>query len=76
MDAGSIVFRAQDAANYVGLSASTLAKMRVRGVPPPFVKLGRRIVYRRSDLDDWLASNMTRSTSEPQLASLGLNNGR
>ncbi len=57
--------RAPHAAQYLGLSASTLAKMRLRGDGPPYSKAGPRIViYERSDLDDWLASRRRRSTSE------------
>ena len=57
--------RAPDAARYLALSPSTLAKMRLRGDGPPFAKLGRRAVtYRKSDLDAWLASRVRNSTAE------------
>ena len=57
--------RAPDAARYVGLSASTLAKMRMRGDGPRYAKAGSRVVvYDRHDLDTWLASQSRRSTSE------------
>ena len=43
--------RAPDAAKYLGLSASTLAKLRMTGDGPAFSKLGRRVVvYRLVDL--------------------------
>lgn len=55
--------RAPDAAKYLGLSASTLAKLRMSGDGPVFAKLGRRaVVYRLSDLDDWLKRNRRKST--------------
>jgi hypothetical protein len=31
---------------------------------PPFAKLGRRVVYRREDLDAWLTERRRSSTSE------------
>jgi predicted DNA-binding transcriptional regulator AlpA len=58
--------RAPEAAQYVGLSASTLAKMRVRGDGPPYAKAGRRVVlYSQQDLDAWLFGRLRRSTSSP-----------
>jgi len=53
------------AASYLGLSPATLETLRTRGGGPPFVKLGRRVVYRRTDLDEWLAHRTRRSTSDP-----------
>lgn len=40
-----------DAAKYLNLSKSTLAKMRLSGKSPKYVKLGRKVAYRASDLD-------------------------
>ena len=57
--------RAPQAAVYVGLSPSTLAKMRLRGDGPVYSKAGSRIVvYDKSDLDAWLNGQRRRSTSE------------
>jgi excisionase family DNA binding protein len=53
-----------EAAAYLGLSPATLETLRTRGGGPPFVKLGRRVVYRREDLDAWLNAARRRSTSE------------
>lgn len=53
------------AAEYLGLSPATLETMRSRGGGPPFVKLGRRVVYQREDLDAWLAERRRTSTSDP-----------
>jgi hypothetical protein len=52
------------AATYVGLASSTLAKLRCRGGSPTFLRLGRKIVYLRADLDSWLATRRARNTSE------------
>ena len=57
--------RAPGAANYLGLSTSTLAKMRLRGDGPPYSKSGRRVVvYNLADLDAYLAVRRRHSTSE------------
>lgn len=57
--------RAPEAAEYVRLSTSTLAKMRLRGDGPQYAKAGPRIVvYERQHLDDWLTSRLRHSTSD------------
>jgi predicted DNA-binding transcriptional regulator AlpA len=58
------VLTAKEAAKLVGLSESTLAKLRLNGNGPVYCKLGRRVVYRPSDLDQWLQSRTTRDTSD------------
>lgn len=64
-DGADPVYRAPAAAAYVGESESTLAKRRMRGDGPAFLKLGKRTVgYRRSDLDAWLAACRRTSTSD------------
>jgi excisionase family DNA binding protein len=54
--------RVRDAAHYVGLSKSTLDKMRMHEGGPAFHKLGRAIVYATTDLDAWLAGKRRSST--------------
>ena len=49
------ILRTPPAAAYVGLSASTLEKLRLTGGGPRFVRLGGRAVgYDIRDLDAWL----------------------
>ena len=57
--------RTRKAAEYVGSTKSTLEKLRLTGDGPPFIKLGRTVVYDTTDLDQWLASRRRHSTSEP-----------
>jgi predicted DNA-binding transcriptional regulator AlpA len=52
------------AARFVGLSPSTLAKLRLNGNGPVYCKLGRRVVYRPADLEQWLQSRTARNTSD------------
>jgi excisionase family DNA binding protein len=57
-------FRPREAADYLRSSESTLAKKRLTGEGPPFVRIGRAVRYRRSDLDAWMAASIRTSTSE------------
>jgi predicted DNA-binding transcriptional regulator AlpA len=52
------------AAEYVGLSKSTLEKLRVFGTGPKYLKLNRAVRYRVSDLEAWLCERLVSSTSE------------
>jgi predicted DNA-binding transcriptional regulator AlpA len=59
------LFRPPKAAVYVGLSVSTLAKQRLRGDGPKFVRLSPRAIgYLQADLDEWMASRRCLATSE------------
>lgn len=55
----------QQTAQYLKLARSTLAKMRVRGESPVFVRVGRRVLYAVQDVDQWVAARRRRSTSDP-----------
>ena len=57
------------AANFVGLSPSTLTKLRITGYGPRYSKLGRRVVYSTSDLISWLYDNKRSSTSDTGIQS-------
>jgi predicted DNA-binding transcriptional regulator AlpA len=54
----------REAADYIGLSKSSLDKWRVAGAPPRFMKIGRAIRYDRAVLDAYLQSCERCSTSE------------
>src|SRR6202035_1046715 len=57
-------FGAPEAAQYLGISTSTLSKLRVFGGGPKFHKLGRRVVYDTGDLDGWFQARQRSSTSD------------
>lgn len=44
-----------EAANYLRISASTFRRMELAGQLPPPVNVGPRVLYRRIDLDNFLA---------------------
>ena len=54
----------REAAAYLGLSPSTLARMRVTGEGPRYSKAGRRVIYDPRDLDRWVAERKRRFTGE------------
>ena len=53
-----------EVAAYLGIASSTLAKLRVYGGGPIFMKLGgRRVVYDLADIEAWAAKNRRASTA-------------
>jgi hypothetical protein len=60
-----IVFTPEQAARIIGYSASWLAKRRLDGAGPKFLKGAKKVYYRRAALEDWLATQgCFTSTSE------------
>jgi len=55
--------RTDRAAAYLGLSTSTLEKLRLTGGGPEYIKLGRTVVYDPASLDEFVAANRRKSTS-------------
>ena len=45
------------------IPTSTLAKWRLYGGGPRYVKMGKNIRYERSDVDQWVESQKRRTTS-------------
>ena len=55
----------EQAADYLRVSKNYLDKLRVSGLGPPFVRLGRRkVLYRMSDLNEWVEERIYASTSQ------------
>jgi hypothetical protein len=50
----------------LGTSAAGLAQMRYRGTGPRFVKRGRRVLYRWSDVRAYLDANTLQRTDDPR----------
>jgi hypothetical protein len=53
-----------EAAAYIGVSKSLLNKKRLTGDGPVYIKVGRRVLYDLTDLENWIASSKRRNTSE------------
>jgi predicted DNA-binding transcriptional regulator AlpA len=58
------LFKPIEAAHFLGLSQSWLAKLRLSGDGPPYMKVGRRVRYSRADLLKWAQKSLRHSTSE------------
>lgn len=56
----------EEAARFLRLQKQTLEAWRLRGTGPAFLKLGRRVVYRREALERFMAERERRSTSDAQ----------
>lgn len=54
----------KQAAAYLKLGESTLAKLFLTGDGPPAVKIGRSVRYSITDLDNWMSAHRRRSTSD------------
>ncbi|MEE2527197.1 helix-turn-helix domain-containing protein [Hyphobacterium sp. HN65] len=51
-------------AEKTGISVSTWNKRRLSGDTPAFLKVGRRVLYRWSDVEQWLDGKTKGSTSD------------
>jgi predicted DNA-binding transcriptional regulator AlpA len=50
----------KDLSAWLGISLPSLQRMRARGTGPFFVRLSeRRVAYRKSDVEAWLAARIT-----------------
>ena len=66
------VFGERDAGRYLGgekapISQRTLQRWRLEGFGPKFLKPGRLVRYRQSDLDRWVDAQLRTSTSQNTL---------
>ena len=53
-----------ETAAFMRVGKSTLAKMRLTGEGPSYCKQGRKVVYQRQDVLQWLDERRRRSTSD------------
>ena len=56
--------RPRATADYMQVSVSKLAKLRMSGKGPRYSKVDRVVVYDETDVDDWLEALKRASTSE------------
>lgn len=52
-----------EASQFTRVPEATLRYWRSQGTGPPSFKLGRRIFYRKADVDAWLAEQMNADRS-------------
>ena len=56
-----------EAAQHLRVSRQTLAKWRLQGFGPKFIRCGRKILYRAEDIALWLDGRTAASTTEADL---------
>ncbi|WP_073476976.1 helix-turn-helix domain-containing protein [Desulfatibacillum alkenivorans] len=52
---------AKETALYLRTTPGALANLRLRGDGPPYVKMGRRVLYDQKDLEAWIDSHKVRT---------------
>lgn len=62
--------RTQEAARFLGLSPRTMEKHRTYGTGPTYRKLGGRVVYTITDLQQWADQGIVQSTSDPNCGAI------
>jgi hypothetical protein len=60
----SDLLNAAAAATYLKIAKQTLAIWRLSGRGPAFVKIGRRVAYRKAELDKYVEAHTYSSTSQ------------
>ncbi len=60
----SQLIKSPDAATLLCISPITLRKWRWEGKGPKFIKVGRKVAYRKSDIDEFIEAQVRRSTSD------------
>jgi len=58
------LFSTWESAKYLRTARQTLARWRVQGFGPPWVRWSRGVYYRKEDLDRFIEEHVHRSTSE------------
>ena len=62
------LLRSDEAAGILNVKPTTLERWRMTGGGPPYLKLGKVVRYRRSDLEAFAAASTRKSTSEQAAA--------
>jgi len=64
MEFSDVLLEPNEAAAFLKVSLSWLAKARMRGDGPPYLRIGRSIRYTEAALMQWMKSWQRMSTSE------------
>jgi len=60
---GPTLLTTEQAAKYLNFTTGWLAKMRVQGGGPKWIRLGRKARYHITDLENWIGEHRVSSTS-------------
>lgn len=55
------LLKTKEAAGYIGVVPGTLPVWRHLGVGPIYLKIGRKVLYRKGDLDAYLESRVIKT---------------
>jgi predicted site-specific integrase-resolvase len=58
------LYTTQEAATALRIAAATLNRWRTTGEGPVFVRVGRRVYYRQSEIETYLSAGARRHTHE------------
>jgi predicted DNA-binding transcriptional regulator AlpA len=64
MEFSDVLLEPNEAAAFLKVSLSWLAKARMRGDGPPYIRIGRSIRYAEAALIQWMKGRQRLSTSE------------
>ena len=53
----------KETSRFIGVAVQTLARWRCAGGSPPFIRVGRKIMYAVEDLTAWMNARRVASTS-------------
>lgn len=53
----------KELAGIIGISADTLKRWETRRIGPPCIRIGRKVLYRRGAVRDWLLEQESRKTA-------------
>ena len=62
-DMERVLLSEKQAGKIIGLKACTLGKRRQLGLPPRFLKVGRKVLYDKNDLETFLDCCIRESTN-------------
>lgn len=62
-----VLMKPKQVEDYTGFAVQTLARWRVEGRGPRFIRASGRVLYDSADVDAWLDARRHSSTSEPYL---------
>ena len=57
---------AKEAARILGVHPNTLCKWRISGKGPAFIKIGRRVRYRMTEISTWMSERTYLNTAQDQ----------
>lgn len=60
-DPDNMTMSVDEAAAYTGMSKSQMAMQRSRNTGAFYIKIGKRVLYRKADLDAFLASKVVKT---------------